>query len=81
MKMNRSGAWLDNPYVAFAAGAVVEIGAYVVIHLVLDHWGRKIPYCAFVLLFGIIAFLVVPVQMYMEKDSRGTLSIRMLVGT
>lgn len=67
----RSGRWLDNPYVAFAAGAVVEIGAYAVIHLILDQWGRKISYCVFVFLFGVIAFLVVPVQMYMERDSRG----------
>lgn len=71
----RLGAWLDNPYIAFAAGAFVEIGAYLVIHLVLDRWGRKIPYCAFVFLFGIIAFLVVPVQMYMKKNSRGRLFI------
>ncbi len=65
------GAWLTNPYIAFAAGAAVEIGAYFVVHLVLDRWGRKIPYCAFVLLFGIVAFLVVPIQMFMLKNSRG----------
>ena len=73
MTMILIGTWLNNPYIAFAVGAVVEIGAYFVIHLVLDRWGRKIPYCVFVFLFGIIAFLVVPIQMYMEKDGRGTL--------
>jgi MFS family permease len=65
------GTWLTNPYIAFAAGALVEIVAYLVIHLVLDRWGRKKPYCGFVLLFGIVAFLVVPIQMFMLKNSRG----------
>ncbi len=65
------GAWLENPYVAFAASALVEIAAYLVVHLVLDRWGRKFPYCAFVFLFAIVALLVVPIQMFMNKDSRG----------
>jgi hypothetical protein len=63
------GSWLENPYIAFAAGALVELVAYFVVHLVLDRWGRKIPFCAFVLLFGIVAFLVVPIQMFMLKNS------------
>ncbi len=65
------GAWLTNPYIAFAAGAFVEIAAYFVVHLVLDRWGRKLPYCSFVLLFAIVAFLVVPIQTFMVKNSRG----------
>lgn len=65
------GAWLDNPYIAFFTAALVEILAYCVVHLVLDRWGRKPPYCSFVLLFGLFAFLIVPVQMLMAKDSKG----------
>jgi hypothetical protein len=66
-----SGRWLSNPYVAFGAGALVEIVAYCVVHLVLDRWGRKLPFCAFVFFFGIVAFTVVPIQMLMVKDSHG----------
>jgi hypothetical protein len=66
----RLGAWLSNPYIAFAAGALVEIVAYCVVHLVLDRWGRKLTFCIFVILFGIVSFLVVPVQMFMIKNSR-----------
>lgn len=69
------GAWLENPYIAFAAGALVEIAAYAVVHLALDRWGRKIPYCAFVFLFGVVAFMVVPVQMFVSKDSRGMFEV------
>ena len=75
MTMILIGTWLNNPYIAFAAGAFVEIGAYVVVHLVLDRWGRKIPYCGFICLFGIVAFFMVPIQMYMKKDSRGVLFV------
>lgn len=66
------GTWLSNPYIAFASGAMVEIAAYFVVHLVLDRWGRKPPYCAFVFAFGIVALLVVPIQMFMVKHSRGS---------
>ena len=66
------GTWLSNPYIAFAASAVVEIAAYFIVHLVLDRWGRKPPYCAFVFAFGIVALLVVPIQTLMTKNSQGT---------
>ncbi|CAF3333739.1 unnamed protein product [Rotaria sp. Silwood2] len=65
-----TGTWLSNPYIAFFAGALVEIAAYCVVHLVLNRWGRKLPYSAFVFLFGVFAFFVVPIQMLMPKDSR-----------
>ncbi|CAF4584025.1 unnamed protein product [Rotaria sp. Silwood1] len=65
-----TGAWLTNPYIAFFAGALVEIAAYFVVHLVLNRWGRKLPYSTFVFLFGLFAFFVVPIQMLMPKDSR-----------
>lgn len=65
------GRWLSNPYIAFGAGALVEIVAYLVVHLVLDRWGRKLPFCTFVFLFGIVSFLVVPIQTLMVKDSPG----------
>jgi MFS family permease len=69
--MVRLGAWLSNPYIAFAAGACVETVAYFVVHLVLDRFGRKLPYCAFVFAFGIVALMVVPIQMLMIKHSSG----------
>jgi len=64
-----TGAWLANPYISFGASAVVEIAAYILLHLVLDRWGRKKPYCIFVLVFALVAFLVLPVQMLLEKGS------------
>lgn len=66
------GTWLVNPYVSFAASALVEITAYFVVHLTLDRCGRKLTYSAFVMGFVIVAFLVVPIQMLMIKNSRGT---------
>ncbi len=65
------GAWLLNPYISFAAGALVEIFAYLIVHLVLDRWGRKATYCSFVIGFAVFAFLVVPIQTLMIKDSHG----------
>jgi hypothetical protein len=68
------GAWLLNPYISFAAGAIIELIAYGVVHLVLHRWGRKATYCSFVMGFAICAFLVLPIQMLMIKDSRGIFS-------
>lgn len=65
------GAWLVNPYISFGASAIVEIFAYVIVYLVLHRWGRKVTYCSFVIGFAVIAFLVVPIQTLMIKDSRG----------
>lgn len=67
------GAWLANPYISFAVGAIVEIAAYFVVQLVLHRWGRKTTYCLFVAGIVIFAFLVLPIQMIMIKDSRGIL--------
>jgi hypothetical protein len=75
-----SGVWLSNPYISFGAGALVEIVAYAVVHLVLHRWGRKSTYCVFVSGFAVFALLVVPVQMLMIKDSRGILLLRILEG-
>ncbi|CAF3255495.1 unnamed protein product [Rotaria socialis] len=65
-----TGEWLPNPYISFFAGALIEIAAYCVVHLVLDRFGRKLTYCGFVLFFGIVAFLVLPIQMFITTDSR-----------
>ncbi|CAF1306823.1 unnamed protein product [Rotaria sordida] len=65
-----TGAWLTDPYIAFLAGALVEIVAYFIVHLVLNRWGRKLVYCIFVLLFGLFSFFVVPIQMFMLKNSQ-----------
>lgn len=62
---------MTNPYISFAAGAAVEVIAYFVVHLVLDKWGRKLPYSAFVFGFGIVALMVLPIQIFFSKNSRG----------
>ncbi|CAF0825598.1 unnamed protein product [Rotaria sordida] len=64
-----TGAWLRNPYISFAAGALIEIAAYFVAHCVLHRWGRKATYGLFVIGFAIFAFLVVPIQMLMIKGN------------
>jgi hypothetical protein len=53
----------------------VELFAYIVVHLILDRVGRKLPYVLFAILFGVVAILVLPVQMLMTKDSLGLLTI------
>lgn len=65
------GSWNLNPYLSFTLSATVELLAYIVVHLILDRIGRKLPYCLFAVLFGIVAILVLPVQKFMTKDSRG----------
>jgi MFS family permease len=60
-----------NPYLSFAVSAIVELLAYIFVHLILDRIGRKIPYCSFTMLFGLVAILVLPVQRFTIKDSQG----------
>ena len=60
-----------NPYASFAVSALVELFAYIMVHLILDRFGRKRPYCLFAILFGIIAILVIPVQKYTTENGRG----------
>jgi hypothetical protein len=64
------GSWLKNPYISFGIAAVVEIAAYIVVHLTLDRLGRKITYCSFVFALALVALLVVPIQMFLPKDSQ-----------
>jgi hypothetical protein len=64
------GSWDLNPYLSFTISALVELLAYIMVHLILDRIGRKIPYVAFAILFGLVAFLVLPIQKYMTKDSK-----------
>jgi len=64
-----TGSWGANPYLSFAVSALVELLAYILVHLILDRAGRKLPYFVFAILFGIFALLILPVQSYMEKDS------------
>lgn len=66
-----TGAWPLDPYLSFGISAVVELLAYILVHLILDRVGRKGPYCGFAVLFGLVAFSVLPVQQFMEKDSAG----------
>ena len=60
-----------NPYLSFGISALVELLAYIFVYLILDRVGRKLPYCSFTVLFGIVAILTLPVQKFMEKDSQG----------
>ncbi|UJR36301.1 hypothetical protein I4U23_029030 [Adineta vaga] len=74
-----TGVWLSNPYISFGASAVVEIISYATVHLALRYWGRKAVYCVFVMGFAIFAFLVVPVQMLMIKDSPGQYGLMFII--
>ncbi|UJR35354.1 hypothetical protein I4U23_028112 [Adineta vaga] len=65
-----TGSWELNPYLSFTISALVELLAYIVVHLILDRVGRKLPYCLFATLFGIVAILILPVQKFMTKDSQ-----------
>ena len=64
-----TGTWKFNPYLSFTVSALVELAAYILVHLILDRVGRKLPYCLFATLFGLVALLVLPVQKFMAKDS------------
>lgn len=61
--------WKLRPHASFAVSAVVELIAYIFVHMILDRVGRKIPYCTFAILFGITAIMILPVQTFFEKDS------------
>lgn len=67
--LNRIGSWKLNPYLSFSLSAVVELLAYILVHLILDRVGRKKPYCLFAVLFGIVAISVVPIQVFLKDDS------------
>ncbi|CAF0804487.1 unnamed protein product [Rotaria sordida] len=64
-----TGSWDLNPYLSFTISALVELAAYIVVHLILDRIGRKLPYCLFAILFGVVALLVLPIQKFMPEDS------------
>jgi hypothetical protein len=69
------GSWNLNPYASFGVSASVELLAYILVHLILDRTGRKLPYCLFAVLFGIVALLVLPIQRFMTQDSPGLFDI------
>jgi MFS family permease len=68
------GSWKLNPYLSFTVSALVELLAYIIVHLILDRIGRKLPYFFFAILFGIVALLALPVQKYLTKDSSSLLN-------
>ena len=70
-----TGSWKFNPYLSFTVSAFVELLAYIVVHLILDRIGRKLPYCLFATLFGLVAISVLPVQKFMTKDSDGKFNL------
>ena len=65
------GAWLKDPYISFGIAALVEIAAYIVVHLVLDRWGRKLPYCLFVIALSLVSLTVLPIQTLLPEKSHG----------
>jgi hypothetical protein len=58
-----------DPYTSFGVSAFVELIGYIVVHLILDHLGRKIPYFTFVILFSFVSFLIIPVQYLIKEKS------------
>ena len=58
---------------------MVELAAYIVVHLILDRIGRKIPYFTFAILFGVVALLVLPVQYYMVKNSTSQMIVMNII--
>ncbi|CAF1507703.1 unnamed protein product [Adineta ricciae] len=65
-----TGSWGFDPYLSFAISAFVEILSYIVLHLVLNRIGRKLPYFVAVLCFAIIALMTIPIQNLMLKNSQ-----------
>jgi hypothetical protein len=59
--------------VSFTISACVEIMSYIVLHLVLNRIGRKLPYFVAVLCFALIALMTIPVQSLMLKNSQSIL--------
>jgi hypothetical protein len=36
--------------------------------MILNRLGRKIPYCAFAIVFGFLALLVLPIQTFLSEN-------------
>ena len=77
--LKKKGSWKLNPYLSFGVSATVELFGYFLVHLILDRIGRKLPYCSFAIIFGIVAILVLPVQKFMIKGSKGLLIFLYLI--
>ncbi|CAF1379636.1 unnamed protein product [Adineta ricciae] len=73
-----TGSWQFDPYLSFALSALVELFAYIFIHIILDRLGRKLPYCAFAIAFGLLALLVLPVQSVLA-ERKTTLRVLMFI--
>ncbi|CAF0791707.1 unnamed protein product [Adineta steineri] len=74
-----TGAWELDPYLSFALSGVVELFAYIVIHLILNRLGRKLPYCLFAILFGLIALLTLPVQAFLSENKSMQRSVMLII--
>ncbi|CAF2389953.1 unnamed protein product [Rotaria sp. Silwood2] len=70
-----TGAWELNPYLSFGLSAIVELLAYIVVQLILDRTGRKIPYVLFATLFALVALLVLPIQKFMTQNSTAQVTL------
>ncbi|CAF0964964.1 unnamed protein product [Rotaria magnacalcarata] len=64
-----TGSWGFDPYLSFMLSATVELLAYILVHCILDRVGRKLPYCLFAILFGLVALAVLPIQKFMNDNS------------
>jgi hypothetical protein len=62
------GAWQFDPYLSFTLSTFVELLAYVLVHIILNRLGRKIPYCISAILFGLFALLVLPIQSLLSDN-------------
>ncbi len=51
----------------------MELLAYVLIHIILNRLGRKIPYCTFAIVFGLLALLVLPIQSFLSERKSSSL--------
>ncbi|CAF0837598.1 unnamed protein product [Rotaria sordida] len=76
-----TGSWNLNPYLSFTISALVELLAYAVVQLILDRIGRKLPYISFAILFSFVAFLILPIQKYMTKDSNAQVTLLNIINS
>ena len=65
------GAWQFDPYLSFTLSTLVELLAYVAVHLTLNRFGRKNPYCISAVVFGLVALTVIPVQSFLSEHRAG----------
>ena len=48
-----------NPYLSFTISAIVELFGLIMIHFIVDRFGRKYPYGFFLTFSGLSCFLII----------------------